>query len=549
MTSVRTYFDTIRYLRARQIMGRMAFRMQRPAPDLRPAPPVRALGGTWKPGPPRKPSMLEPNRVRILNVESDISSPSAWENPGQSRLWLYNLHYCDDLNAQDAALRLPWHQRLVTRWHNENPPGQGTGWEPYPLSLRIVNWIKWHLSQAKLDQAAVQSLAVQARFLSRRLEHHILGNHLLANAKALIFAGIFFEGAEAGSWRALGTGLLEREIGEQVLADGGHFELSPMYHNLVLLDLLDVFNLCALSGFEPPTGLERALSAMLAWSQIMYHPDGDIPFFNDAAFGIAPKPAELVNYAGALGVEVAATPDPLPLMHLAATGYARLTAGAAVLFADMAAVGPDYLPGHAHADTLGFELSLGGQRMIVNGGTSVYGVGADRACQRATRSHSTLVLDGSNSSEVWGGFRVGRRARIHDARTQSGDPVRAQASHDGYRFLNGRPRHHRLWELGAGGLLVADRVTGRGEHKIELFFHLHPAIEVSGVGNALDLRTPDGMTMRFLPPQDMDCRVLEQAWHPEFGVAFPSRSIRCAARAHLPATLETRMTWQAGEAH
>jgi hypothetical protein len=33
-----------------------------------------------------------------------------------------------------------------------------------------------------------------------------------------------------------------------------------------------------------------------------------------------------------------------------------------VLILDVAPVGPDYLPGHAHADTLSFELSLFGQR-------------------------------------------------------------------------------------------------------------------------------------------------------------------------------------------
>jgi hypothetical protein len=38
---------------------------------------------------------------------------------------------------------------------------------------------------------------MQVRFLRKRLEVHLLGNHLFANAKALVFAGLYFSGDEA----------------------------------------------------------------------------------------------------------------------------------------------------------------------------------------------------------------------------------------------------------------------------------------------------------------------------------------------------------------
>src|SRR5262249_13815017 len=145
------------------------------------------------------------------------------------KLWRYNLHYFDDLNAYDAAQRQEWHCSLLSQWVCENTPGFGTGWEPYPTSLRMVNWIKWVLTGNRLPAECIQSLAVQARWLSQRLEIHLLGNHLLANAKALLFAGIFFDGAEADEWLVRGLRILEREVAEQVLPDGGHIERSPMY--------------------------------------------------------------------------------------------------------------------------------------------------------------------------------------------------------------------------------------------------------------------------------------------------------------------------------
>lgn len=158
--------------------------------------------------------------------------------------------------------------------------GAGNGWEAYPLSLRIANWVKWALCGGELSERAVESLVLQARYLARSVEYHLLGNHLFANAKALVFAGAFFAGREAEGWLRRGLAILEREVGEQVLADGGHFERSPMYHALILEDVLDLLNLAG--AFPEAFGEERRLhwsrtaGRMLGWLERMTHPDGRI---------------------------------------------------------------------------------------------------------------------------------------------------------------------------------------------------------------------------------------------------------------------------------
>src|SRR5690606_19918961 len=126
------------------------------------------------------------------NRRGRLESPTDWNNPQREKLWLYNLHYFDDLNAYGAESRLEWHRRLIQRWIDENPPGVGNGWEPYPTSLRVVNWIKWDLRTRELGDEAINCLGLQLRWLRRRLEYHLMGNHLLANAKALIYGGIYF---------------------------------------------------------------------------------------------------------------------------------------------------------------------------------------------------------------------------------------------------------------------------------------------------------------------------------------------------------------------
>ena len=149
---------------------------------------------------------------------------------------------------------------------------------------------------------------------------------------------------------------------------------------------------------------------------------------------------------------------------------------------DVAPVGPDYLPGHAHADTLSFELSLGARRVLVNGGTSCYGLGTQRLRERGTAWHNTVQLAGADSSEVWSGFRVGRRARVRDLRV---DGWVVEAAHDGYRFLRGAPLHRRRWQLDAGALQVDDCVEHTPVHDGVARFHLAPGLRLQTRADAV----------------------------------------------------------------
>jgi uncharacterized heparinase superfamily protein len=520
-------YRTVRHLKPVQIYGRALYRLARPTPDLRAAPSLRPTSTAWTQSARRAPSMTGPQQVRFLNTAGEITRPQQWNDSDRPKLWLYNLHYFDDLRAEGHAARAEWHRALVARWIAENPAGGGNGWEPYPVSLRIVNWIAWALGGGSPPPGFADSLAVQARWLTQRLEHHLLGNHLLANAKALVFAGLWFEGAEAERWLATGAEIYRRELPEQVLADGGHFERSPMYHAIILEDLLDLWNLAGAYGHRgqaPFAALPEPIARMRTWLKAMGHGDGRIGFFNDAAFGIAPEPAELEAYAARLGLGPApATGD--GVTDLAPSGYFRLQAGEAVLLADCAPVGPDYLPGHAHADTLSFELSLGPDRVIVNGGTSEYWAGPQRLIERSTASHSTVEIDALDSSEVWGGFRVGRRARVRDRRCGATDAaVFASAAHDGYAWRPGRPLHRRSWELDEHSMTVVDRIEGRADAAVA-HFHLGEGVDAEVAA--------DGLSGRLVLPSDRmlawtttaPARIERSEWRPEFGRHAPTRQL------------------------
>jgi uncharacterized heparinase superfamily protein len=335
---------TVRLLKPSQVIGRLRFRLQRPRPDLRPAPPQRGAVGPWVKPAAREPSLLGPTQLRFLGEAGDLDQ-MGWDDPAVALLWRYNLHYFDDLNASASDSRRTWQRTLLQRWLHENLPAHGTAWAPYPVSLRLVNWFKWLLGGEAPDAAWLDSLAVQSRWLTRRLEWHLLGNHLFVNAKALVFAGLYFDGAEADSWLAAGLAILRRELPEQILPDGGQFERSPMYHALALEDVLDLLNvITALAPAASPAlalvpDLRQRGSAMLHWLRCLRHPDGALARFNDTAEGIAPPTDDLERYAAELGVAASKAPGD-GLLPLQPSGYVRAKRGAALAFIDVAPIGP-----------------------------------------------------------------------------------------------------------------------------------------------------------------------------------------------------------------
>ena len=507
------YFHTVRYLKAEQIIGRVTRRFKKvnssPVVGLVAREPVQP----FTPVRLNKRSMYDDNRFVFLNEAGTLTD---WNDPQRSKLWLYNLHYFDDLNSVDAPSRSDKQTALIERWINENPPTAGNGWEPYPISLRIVNWVKWLLVNGHPTAKQLESLGLQAKVLSQTLETHLLGNHLFANAKALLVAGLYFEGKEADSWLELSLRVLEKEIPEQILEDGGNFELTPMYHATITADLLDM--LSVIEAYQDDRcktiakDIRLRLPRMLQWLEIMSHPDGYVSLFNDSATDIAPTLSQLTQAAKHYDLM------PLPIVnqqltHLGASGYFRLDLEDAVVIGDVGKVGPDYIPGHAHADTLSFELSVFGHRLIVNSGTSIYGTSNERLRQRGTAAHSTVIVNGENSSEVWGGFRVARRAKPIGLQCDEHTRL-VRCSHDGYKRLPGKPVHTREWHYSERSLRVIDRLSGDFQ-SAEARYHLHPAWNCELDGDVLVCRRDEQLVRIQIKS---GCARLESStYHPEFG--------------------------------
>jgi uncharacterized heparinase superfamily protein len=481
ISDILKYWNTIRFLKFKQIYSKLWFLFYRPKPNMLPQLSLRLYNNSWKLSAIKQNSLLSFDNFFFLNQKGSLNK-LGWDNLDCAKLWRYHQHYFDDLNAKNSSHRKLWHQTLLKKWIKENPPCEGTGWESYPTSLRIVNWIKWELSDNKLNNLCLQSLTIQCRWLLKRLEWHILGNHLFSNAKALIFAGCFFSGEEANIWLKKGLQIISSELIEQVLDDGGHFERSPMYHSIIAEDLLDLINLAKtypeIISSKQIKIWHRASIKMLYWLNKMTHPDKEIAFFNDSSIGFAVSPQELFDYAKRLKITFKKKEKANNFLHFPKSGYVKFFSKDVVSFFDVAPIGPDYQPGHAHADTLSFELSLFGHRALVNGGTSEYEAGLVRKSERSTASHNTVVINNENSSEVWSQFRVARRAYPQNLLIKKSKSfLKIRCSHNGYTRLKGTPIHQRTWKISSNNLFIEDQIKGDFKNAYSIF-RFHPLVKL-----------------------------------------------------------------------
>jgi uncharacterized heparinase superfamily protein len=469
---------------------------------------------------------IDKNNYIFLNQIHNISSSSIWNDYKIDKLWLYNLHYFNNYD-----------ENLIVRWIQENPPKKGIGWESYPTSLRIVNWIKQYLEGFSFSQEALDSLFIQTRWLIKRLEWHLLANHLFANAKALIFAGLFFSGTEADYWLNKGITILNQQLKQQILHNGSHFELTPMYHAIILEDMLDLINIMHIYNYPVPNNWFNLITKMFNWLNYISHPDGKIAFFNDATFGVAPNIDELIKYAQNLKI-IAKTNNIVKSIN-----YYRLTKDRITLIADAGVIGPNYQPGHAHADTLSFELSIDKQRVLVNSGISSY-IGHDRKYQRGTSAHNTVSIDNINSSEVWSNFRVARRANIIKKNFIKNEHYYSlSASHNGYMHLKGKPKHQRTWKLGDKKLLITDIITGKYKHNIKIYFHFHPDMNLIKINDdRVEIRNSCGNTLANLIASDQtELTIKNGHYFPEFGKSMANKSIIIEKHDKLPLEIITQL--------
>ena len=224
---------------------------------------VRPLARRRFPGEPPREAVSVPAAAGLWRSQAfEAGSPP----DTSTRLGRFHRQYGEDVLESARAGELEEARRLVTTWIEAHPPHVGDAWHPYPLSTRVGNWIAALTLLPDLTSTELtRSLWHQLRRLERNVEDDVLGNHVIRNARALVLGGASF-GAPDLTRR--GIDLLRRELPEQVLPDGAHYERSPAYHLVVLRDLLEV------NAVSPHSWLAEAIERMRVFAAALARPDG-----------------------------------------------------------------------------------------------------------------------------------------------------------------------------------------------------------------------------------------------------------------------------------
>jgi uncharacterized heparinase superfamily protein len=482
------------------------------------------------------------HRFAFLNRPTvDLGKQIDWRDGANGDpLWVYCLHYGEwavtlaqaFIATQDRTFRDKLIE-LLSSWIDHNPIASDPGWEPYPLSRRLVAWTRVGL--VLLDDPIwfsfwnarlAPNLWQQARVLAANLEFDLSNNHLLANYRALAWIGLLFpKWPKAEIWLTTGLEGLWREMGRQVLPDGVHYERSISYHTIVLQDLLETSALCRRVGRGFPNEVEATLCRMVQFLVDLQAPDGTYPMLNDSVpeypldprsvlltAGLFLERQDMVSAGRGAGptyavwlmgesptiqggrAERVSTP---PVKAYPDAGYVVLSDGKEdYLCFDAGPMGPDHLQGHGHADALSFVLHGGGGPMIVDPGVFSYHDRTWRDHFRSTRAHNTVTVDGQDQCVFWGPFRVAYPPKV---RLLDWSEDHVTGEHEGYCRLR-RPVIHkrRIERRGAGEWEILDHFEGRGDHEFALVLQLAQGATATldGHGGA-DVRWPTGSRLEI----------------------------------------------------
>ena len=175
----------------------------------------------------------------------------------------------------------------MTHWVKtvrRDDPACAKAWRSIEAGLRMEYWCK---AMSYFDGSPSVSESARELFRQSVADHaeFIMGTwnsyNLMSNWGVLANHGLFVasvylpQDGRTERWRAESLRRLALEIEMQVYDDGSHWEQSPMYHNEVAHDFLDVVILARKNGIALPEIVERKTHDLCRANLCWVKPDGN----------------------------------------------------------------------------------------------------------------------------------------------------------------------------------------------------------------------------------------------------------------------------------
>jgi uncharacterized heparinase superfamily protein len=448
-------------------------------------------------------------RFRFAGETVDVTDGSIFDQPPPSELWARALHGFAWLPPLAMAGGEPARllaTNLIAQWMKRNARYSEPAWLPEVTARRLSHLFAHGRfviigSDLMWRSKLFVSTREQARMLARIAHTAPEGLPRFEAAAICALSGACLD----DSANRLNTGLelLQKQIAEQVLPDGGYVSRSPEGLVHAYRFLVMVVDAMTATGHEIPDSVRSAHDRMAPMLRFFRHGDGALALFNGGRECDARMVAGLLARDEVRGQPFAFAPH---------SGYQRMAAARAVLMLDCGTVPKPAFSERAHAGCLSFEFSSSGQRLIVNCGAAVRENASWDNALRATAAHSTVTV--ADTSMAWilppGAARRALGARMMEGpvqietnRTETTQGARVIASHDGYAKDFGII-HERSLTLSPNGMVLmgSDRLipkAARGQTlPFAVRFHVHPDVRVSpSQSGGILLKLPSGEGWRF----------------------------------------------------
>jgi len=440
---------------------------------------------------------LQRQKFTLLNRSKEFKEKINWNFKGFGMLWNISFNsfdfLCSESTTKEDGLNAI---RSFIRSSRDNK----SFFDSHCISQRIINCIKF-ASRNKIEDPLINEFIYgQCLYLRKNPEFHQRNHHILDNGFALLFAAMYFRRQEFFDFSEK---LLCANIPIQILPDGAHVELSPMYHLHVLHRMLDAVHLMNRSDYNSNRlmkTLKAVIPKMLGWIRQMQLANGNLPAFNESAEGLMQESRAVLRMAAALKSEVALVP-------LKESGFRKLKNRNFEMIVDVNGFVQSGIFNHYHDDTFHFILNVFGDPFIVDTGVSTYTKGKETTYERSPMAHNTVTLP-----------RFKRKFRLNPGKlskvihlNEMGNEI--EATHDGYSHLG--VMHTRKITMKSDCIEITDSVrsTRPGKPvKCNAYLHIDKKSGLKRKDNKFVSRFT---TIEFMNHSSLS---LQEGWHsPTFG--------------------------------
>ena len=458
---------------------------------------------------------------------------------------------------------------IIDNWILSNPAplrsngGAGPTWETLTTAWRLREWL-WMIGLAWENPSfsdhtrilMLRSIWEHARSLMDHQGHP--NNWIIVESCALAITGLLFpQFREAENWFKVGSDRIFRHVEKQFFADGGHFEISPLYHSICLNSLIEFRSVAAFKSADMPAAFDSRLRKAVYFLASLKRPNGTWPSINDSGgvssdySALLRKTHQLMGILASKDKGYFANNSDIPkLEHFPDTGLAIMRSGWGesdnfLIFRS----GPSGAA-HVHNDNLSLDVCFKGRSGLIDPGIKDYSPGSLTEYYRSARSHNVVLVDGIEPC---------RATLDYQSRTCPADGNLIVSHTKNLIVAHGVRKREEFEQVGnfhltrtvifVQGLfwIIRDHVTGRGRHNVSTHWKCCPSdVSVDKSSMIATISNPTGAVFQILPIFDGTASLRpvvdgscesQPGWSTINGKDVPSPLIVYSFESDLPKTL------------